>query len=131
MTDQQFQALHAQLVKIHEALLERGVPRPTSPSSSSSSSEDIPLPVEPVANAASVEVHFGKNKGVPLGRLSRKSIEWYAKEQPKKLMHDGNPFPDRPQDVTLREAARTLYHLPQVSLTPQPSIEAQLEQDPF
>lgn len=70
----------------------------------------IPMPAEIVADAASVEIHFGKNKGRTLGTLSPKSLEWYAADKPPQLKNDGTPFAPRPDDVRLLNAARTLHH---------------------
>ena len=87
-------------------------------------SEEIPLPITPVENAGAVQVHFGKNSGRALADLGAKSVEWYAKEQPPKLMHDGTPFPPRPADVALREAARTLVHQRRGTIpTPAPVLQ--------
>jgi hypothetical protein len=72
--------------------------------------EEIPQPSEIVANAGEVEIHFGKNAGVPLASLGERSLSWYASEQPPRLNSQGLPFPMRPQEITLRNAARTLWH---------------------
>jgi hypothetical protein len=76
----------------------------------SRSNEEIPQPSEIVANAGEVEIHFGKNAGVPLSSLGERSLSWYASEQPPRLNSQGVPFPMRPQEITLRNAARTLWH---------------------
>lgn len=70
----------------------------------------IPMPAEIVADAASIEIHFGKNKGRTLGSLSAKSLEWYAADKPAQMKNDGTPFALRPDDLRLLNAARTLHH---------------------
>ena len=70
----------------------------------------IPMPSEIVPDAASVEIHFGKNKGRTLSSLSAKSLEWYAADKPAQLKNDGTPFALRPDDLRLLNAARTLHH---------------------
>jgi hypothetical protein len=72
--------------------------------------EIIPQPTEVVPNAGDVQVHFGKNNGVALSKLSERSLSWYATEQPPRLDSSGKPYPARPQETTLRNAARTLWH---------------------
>ena len=68
------------------------------------------MPSEIIADAGSVQVHFGKNKGVALSSLSERSVAWYAQEPEPRLGNNGKPFPPRPEDVLLRNAARTLIH---------------------
>jgi hypothetical protein len=68
------------------------------------------MPTEIIADAGSVQVHFGKNKGVALSSLSERSVAWYAQEPEPRLGNNGKPFPPRPEDVLLRNAARTLIH---------------------
>lgn len=80
------------------------------PTGASTGNKEIPLPDQVIDDAESVEVHFGKNKGVPLGQLAARSLEWYAQEGEPKLDRNGNPFPPRPEDVRLKNAARTIYH---------------------
>ena len=70
----------------------------------------IPMPSEIVPDAARIEIHFGKNKGRPLGGLSAKSLEWYAADKPPQMKNDGTPFVLRPDDLRLLNAARTLHH---------------------
>ena len=70
----------------------------------------VPMPAEIVADAASFEIHFGKNKGRTLGSLSAKSLEWYAADKPPQMKNDGTPFALRPDDLRLLNAARTLHH---------------------
>jgi len=103
--------IHAELVRIREAIESRpyalGAPaaKPAAPRS-----EEVPLPTEIIPNAGDVQVHFGKNKGVALSTLGDRSVAWYAQEPEPRLGNNGKPFPPRPEDVLLRNAARTLIH---------------------
>jgi hypothetical protein len=120
MNDDILKAIHEELVGIRQLLLEakqaqsRGTPaRSTSTPSTYSSGggdEPVPQPAEIVANPGDVQVHFGKNNGVPLSKLSERSLSWYAQEQAPRLDSSGKPYPARPQETTLRNAARTLWH---------------------
>jgi hypothetical protein len=127
MNDDILKAIHEELVAIRKLLAESNKAAParsstparsTSSSSASSSSfssggggeEPIPQPTEVVANPGDVQVHFGKNNGVPLSQLSERSLSWYAQEQAPRLDSSGKPYPPRPQETTLRNAARTLWH---------------------
>ena len=97
---------------IYRALVETrqpGIPAQTRPSAASGAVL-VPMPSEIVPDAASVEIHFGKNKGRTLGSLSAKSLEWYASEKPAQMKSDGTPFVLRPDDLRLLNAARTLHH---------------------
>lgn len=78
--------------------------------STASSEGPPPQPSEVVENPGDVQVHFGKNKDKPLSELSERSLAWYASEQPPRLDNTGKPFPPRPIEITLRNAARTLWH---------------------
>ena len=103
--------IHAELIRIREALEARpfasGAPvaKPAAPRS-----DEVPMPTEVVPDAGNVQVHFGKNKGVALSSLSERSVAWYAQEPEPRLGNNGKPFPPRPEDVLLRNAARTLIH---------------------
>lgn len=122
MNEDLLKAIHQELVGIRQLLANgakapaRSTPARTSTSSTSSSyssgggDEQIPQPTEVVANAGEVQVHFGKNNGVALSKLSERSLSWYAQEQAPRLDSSGNPYPPRPQETTLRNAARTLWH---------------------
>ena len=120
--------IHAELVRIREALEARpfasGAPA-AKPAPSFPKSDEVPMPTEVIANAGEVQVHFGKNKGVALSSLSERSVAWYAQEPEPRLGNNGKPFPPRPEDVLLRNAARTLIHqkrgtLPSAAV-PQPN----------
>lgn len=69
-----------------------------------------PQPDTPVENAANVVIHFGKNNGVALGALSERQLGFYASVKTPRLDNSGKPFPPRPVDVALEQAARTLWH---------------------
>ena len=135
MTNEQFSELMLEVRAIRSALTQTRAPAAATPSAApAATSEEIPLPITPVENAGAVQVHFGKNSGRALADLGAKSVEWYAKEQPPKLMHDGTPFPPRPADVALREAARTLVHQRRGTIpTPAPVLQPEpiSEEVPF
>jgi len=78
--------------------------------STASSDGPPPQPSQVIENPGDVLVHFGKNKDKPLSELSERSLSWYASEQPPRLDNAGKPFPPRPVEITLRNAARTLWH---------------------
>ena len=103
--------IHAELIRIREALEARpfatGAP---AAKPAPARSEEVPMPTEIIADAGSVQVHFGKNKGVTLSSLSERSVAWYAQEPEPRLGNNGKPFPPRPEDVLLRNAARTIIH---------------------
>jgi len=105
--------IHAELVRIREALEARpyaaGAPA-AKPAPSLAKSDEVPLPNEIIPNAGEVQVHFGKNKGVALSSLGDRSVAWYAQEPEPRIGNNGKPFPPRPEDVLLRNAARTLIH---------------------
>jgi len=105
--------IHAELIRIREALEARpyaaGAPA-AKPAPTSTKTDEVPLPTEVIANAGEVQVHFGKNKGVALSSLGDRSVAWYAQEPEPRIGNNGKPFPPRPEDVLLRNAARTLIH---------------------
>jgi hypothetical protein len=105
--------IHAELVRIRESLEARpfaaGAPSPKA-GASQGKPEEIPMPSQIVENPGDVQVHFGKNSGKPLSELGERSVAWYAQEPEPRLDSSGKPFPPRPQDVLLRNAARTLFH---------------------
>jgi hypothetical protein len=123
MTTEQFTELLLEVRAIRTALTQGKPaasavafkPAPTGP-------KDIPLPSEIVENAGDIAVHFGKNKGTPLGSLSAKSVEWYAQEPEPRLRNDGTSFPPRPEDLLLRNAARTIVHRNRGTL-PSPPVK--------
>ena len=117
MTPEQHLNMMAELIRIREAIESlKQTPAPSravsAPASTQSASinDTPPLPDTVIEDAGNVEVHFGKNEGVPLSKLSQRSLAWYAQEPEPKLDRNGNPFPPRDSDVRLRNAARTLWH---------------------
>ena len=121
MNDDLLKAIHAELVAIRQLLTDAksAPPRSTSASrptgttstySGGGGDEPIPQPTEIVTNPGDVQVHFGKNNGVALSKLSERSLSWYAQEQAPRLDSSGKPYPARPQETILRNAARTLWH---------------------
>jgi len=124
MTTEQFTELMLEVRAIRTALTQGNKPAAPAVASKPASAgpKEIPLPSEVIDNATDVPVHFGKNKGTPLGSLSPKSIEWYAQEPEPRLRNDGTPFPPRPDDVLLRNAARTIVHRGSGTL-PSPPIK--------
>jgi hypothetical protein len=126
--------IHAELVRIREALEARpfasGAP-PAKPAAARS--EEVPLPTEVIEDAGNVQVHFGKNKGVALSSLGDRSVAWYAQEPEPRIGNNGKPFPPRPEDVLLRNAARTLIHqkrgtLPSAAVTqPTASVTTSID----
>jgi len=105
--------IHAELVRIREALEARPYAVGASaakPASSFPKSDEIPMPTEIIEDAGNVQVHFGKNKGVALSQLGERSVAWYAQEAEPRIGNNGKPFPPRPEDVLLRNAARTIIH---------------------
>ena len=121
MNEDLLKAIHEELVAIRQLLADAkpaqsrsaSAGRPTGTTATYSSGggdEPIPQPTEIVANPGDVQVHFGKNNGVALSKLSERSLSWYAQEQAPRLDSSGKPYPARPQETTLRNAARTLWH---------------------
>jgi len=122
--------IHAELIRIREALEARpfasGAPA-AKPASSFPKSDEIPMPTEIIEDAGNVQVHFGKNKGMALSSLGDRSVAWYAQEAEPRIGNNGKPFPPRPEDVLLRNAARTLIHqkrgtLPSAAVPTAPSV---------
>ncbi len=95
----------------------------------------LPLPAIEIADAGSVQVHFGKNAGTPLSALSDKQLLWYGADRPAQLRKDGTPFPPREADVQLLNACRTLWHQRKsgapIALVSQPAAADDGENVPF
>ena len=70
---------------------------------------DLPPPAIEIADAGSVQIHFGKNAGTPISSLSDKQLLWYGADRPAQLKKDGTPFAPREADVQLLNACRTLW----------------------
>ena len=102
----------AELIAIRQ-LLERAIAAPPAARQAApapAGQTQIPQPSQLVADPGAVCVHFGKNAGQPLSALGDKSIEWYATPKEPRLGNNGKPFPPRPADEQLANAARQLYH---------------------
>jgi len=97
--------------------------------------DTLPLPAVEIADAGSVQVHFGKNEGTPLSALSDKQLLWYGSDRPAQLKKDGTPFAPREADVQLLNACRTLWHQRKsgapIALTSQPAATDDGENVPF
>ena len=95
----------------------------------------LPLPAVEIADAGSVQVHFGKNAGTPISALSDKQLLWYGTERPASLKKDGTPFAPREADVQLLNACRTLWHQRKsgapITLVSQPAATDDGENVPF
>jgi hypothetical protein len=111
MNDETAQQILAELISIRQLLeQERKMIKPVTANTTRPGIDEIPQPSELVQHPEHVCVHFGKNKDVPLGELSLRSVEWYAKEPEPKLDRNGKPFPPRDADLRLRNAARQMIH---------------------
>jgi len=121
---EQLKLIHAELVRIREALEARpyaaGAP-PTKPASSVAKTDEVPMPTEVIPNAGYVQVHFGKNNGKALSDLTERQLGFYASVKTPRLDNSGKPFPPRPQDVALEQAARTLWHQQKGTLVTAPA----------
>jgi len=121
--------IHAELIRIREALEARpyAVGAPAAKPAAAPRSDEVPMPTEIIDDAGNVQVHFGKNKGVALSALGERSVAWYAQEAEPRIGNNGKPFPPRPEDVLLRNAARTIIHqkrgtLPSAAVPTAPSV---------
>lgn len=121
MTENILLKIHEELVAIRELLAKQQSAAPAKSYSGSTSSTGAtdgppPQPSEVIPNAGDVQIHFGKNNGKALSSLSERSLSWYATDQPPRLDSSGKPYPPRPQEVLLKNAARTLWHTQKGSL---------------
>lgn len=107
----------------------------TPATTSTATPNTLPLPAVEIADAGSVQVHFGKNAGTPISALSDKQLLWYGADRPAQLRKDGTPFPPREADVQLLNACRTLWHQRKsgapITLTSQPAATDDGESIPF
>ena len=117
-----------------ELIAKREAPIPaTSRTLTGKTGEDIPQPSFAIEQPELVTVHFGKNAGVEIGKLSEKSLGWYCLEPEPRIGNNGKPFPPREADVNLRNAARLLWHSRRGTLKTEPQnkptapTEAQLD----
>ena len=118
--------LLAELIAIRQ-LLERALPvQPAAsvPTPAPASQTSIPQPSQLVADPGAVCVHFGKNDGKPLSSLNDRSIAWYATPKEPRVGTNGKPFPPRPADEQLANAARQLYHAKRGTLANAAAIPA-------
>ena len=109
MTNEQHNELLIELRAIRAALQIKPRAVAMAPSVSTSSATSLPHPDQVIEGAASVTVHFGKNKGVAVGSLTEKQLLWYGAEREPQLKNDGTPFPPRAEDTLLKNACRTLW----------------------
>jgi hypothetical protein len=117
-----------------ELIAKREAPIPaTSRTLTGKTGEDIPQPSFAIEQPELVTVHFGKNAGVEIGKLSEKSLGWYCLEPEPRIGNNGKPFPPREADVNLRNAARLLWPSRSGTLKTEPQnkptapTEAQLD----
>lgn len=114
----------AELITIRQ-LIERAIAAPSAarPATPAPAGQvAIPQPSQLVADPGAVCVHFGKNDGQPLSSLNDRSIEWYATPKEPRLNKQGQPFPPRPADEQLANAARQLYHQKRGTLVGKPPV---------
>jgi hypothetical protein len=136
MTTEQHHEILTELRAIRAALEK---PKPmlslTPATTSTATPNTLPLPAVEIADAGSVQVHFGKNAGTPISALSDKQLLWYGTERPASLKKDGTPFAPREADVQLLNACRTLWHQRKsgapITLTSQPAAADDGENVPF
>lgn len=98
----------ADLIGISNQILARlekleGTPAKSKPFSD----EPVPQPERVIDSAANVEIHFGKNQGTPLGRLSDNQLSFYAAKWTLREKRNGGCWDN---DLLLLDAARTLWH---------------------
>lgn len=116
MTDEILNKILAELTAI-KTLLAAQPARASSPAprasgnTGGSSRDDVPPQPNSIhPSPESFTVPFGKNQGKTLDELSDNSLSWYCKDPEPRLDSSGKPYPPRPADVDLRNAARTLWH---------------------
>ena len=135
MTDQQLDEILIELRAIRAALEAKPRPTPAPAATATATPYTLPLPEIEIADAGSVQVHFGKNAGTPLSALSDKQLLWYGTERPAQLKKDGTPFAPREADVQLLNACRTLWNQRKrgapIALTSQPAAADDGENLPF
>ena len=116
-----------------EAKPRAATPAPATPITATPNT--LPLPAIEIADAGSVQIHFGKNAGTPISSLTDKQLLWYGADRPAQLRKDGTPFAPREADVQLLNACRTLWHQRKsgapIALTSQPATTDDGENVPF
>ena len=110
MTTEQHLELLTELRAIRAALEAKPRTAQSTATTPTATPNTLPLPAIAIADAGSVQIHFGKNTGTPLSALSDKQLLWYGTERPAQLKKDGTPFAPREADVQLLNACRTLWH---------------------
>ena len=136
MTNEQLDEILTELRAIRAALEK---PKPmlslTPATATTATPNSLPKPDVEIADAGSVQVHFGKNAGTPISALNDKQLLWYGADRPAQLRKDGTPFPPREADVQLLNACRTLWHQRKsgapITLTSQPAAADDGENVPF
>ena len=107
----------------------------TTATTATATPDTLPLPAIEIADAGSVQVHFGKNAGTPISALSDKQLLWYGSDRPAQLKKDGTPFAPREADVQLLNACRTLWHQRKsgavIPTAPKPAATDDGENVPF
>ena len=136
MTNEQLDEILIELRAIRAALETK--PRAATPAPATTitaTPNSLPLPAIEIADAGSVQVHFGKNAGTPISALNDKQLLWYGSDRPAQLMKDGTPFAPREADVQLLNACRTLWHQRKsgapIALVSQPAATDDGESIPF
>ena len=110
MTTEQFTEIVTELRAIRAALeaKPRAAPQPAA-TIKIATPGTLPPPAIEIADAGSVQIHFGKNAGTPISSLSDKQLLWYGADRPASLKKDGTPFAPREADLQLLNACRTLW----------------------
>ena len=110
MTTEQYNEIIVELRAIRSALqIKPFTAAQPAASTSRATPGDLPPPAIEIADAGSVQIHFGKNAGTPISSLSDKQLLWYGADRPEQLKKDGSPFAPREADVLLKNACRTLW----------------------
>lgn len=127
MTNEQLDEILIELRAIRAALETKPRATPAPATATTATPNTLPLPAIEIADAGSVQIHFGKNAGTPLSALSDKQLLWYGADRPASLKKDGTPFAPREADVQLLNACRTLWHQRKsgapITLTSQPATD--------
>ena len=136
MTTEQHHELLIELRAIRAALEKPKPMLSLTPATATTATPDtLPLPTIEIADAGSVQIHFGKNAGTPISSLSDKQLLWYGADRPAQLKKDGTPFAPREADVQLLNACRTLWHQRKsgapITLVSQPAAPDDGESIPF
>lgn len=138
MTTEQHTELLSELRAIRAALEAKPRTAQATATAPIATPDTLPPPAVEILNAGEVQIHFGKNTGMPLSSLSDKQLLWYGADRPEQLKKDGTPFAPREADVLLKNACRTLWQqrksgAPQVtaSKTSDLASEGASEEVPF